>query len=105
MLLFGPGGGHLVLQAGRAAVIGALINTSSGFIPTAAVYVISCPVFGVFPELFPVYAASRSSASRFVAMGLVGDCAAEPGGWVHHMFPSGCRAQVEVICSWSPTYA
>jgi len=54
-----------------------------------AVYVIILPVFGVFSELFPVYARKPLFGYRFVAMASLVIVALSLVVWVHHMFPSG----------------
>jgi len=59
------------------------------FIPTPPSMLIILPVFGVFSELFPVYARKPLFGYRFVAMASLVIVALSLVVWVHHMFPSG----------------
>jgi cytochrome c oxidase subunit 1 len=54
-----------------------------------AVYVIILPVFGVFSELFPVYARKPLFGYKFVAAASLVIVGLSLVVWVHHMFPSG----------------
>ncbi len=54
-----------------------------------AVYVIILPVFGVFSELFPVYARKPLFGYPFVAGASLVIVGLSLIVWVHHMFPSG----------------
>ena len=54
-----------------------------------AVYVLVLPVFGIFSELFPVYARKPLFGYRFVAIASFGITFLSLIVWVHHMFYSG----------------
>lgn len=54
-----------------------------------AVYVIILPVFGIFSELFPVYARKPLFGYPFVAIASFVIVGLGLIVWVHHMFPSG----------------
>ena len=54
-----------------------------------AVYVLVLPVFGIFSELFPVYARKPLFGYRFVAIASFGITFLSLIVWVHHMFYTG----------------
>ena len=54
-----------------------------------AVYVMALPVFGIFSELFPVYARKPLFGYKVVAIASFGITALSLVVWVHHMFYSG----------------
>ena len=54
-----------------------------------AVYVLVLPVFGIFSELFPVYARKPLFGYRFVAIASFGITFLSMIVWAHHMFYTG----------------
>jgi cytochrome c oxidase subunit I len=54
-----------------------------------AVYVMVLPVFGIFSELFPVYARKPLFGYVYVALASFIIVGLGLVVWVHHMFPSG----------------
>jgi cytochrome c oxidase subunit 1 len=62
-----------------------------------AVYVIILPVFGVFSELFPVYARKPLFGYRFVAVSSFVITGLSAIVWVHHMFASGTPSWMRML--------
>ncbi|MFZ4677286.1 MAG: cytochrome c oxidase subunit I, partial [Nodosilinea sp.] len=62
-----------------------------------AVYVIILPVFGVFSELFPVYARKPLFGYKFVAVSSFVITGLSAIVWVHHMFASGTPGWMRML--------
>ena len=62
-----------------------------------AVYVIILPVFGVFSELFPVYARKPLFGYKFVAISSFVITGLSAIVWVHHMFASGTPSWMRML--------
>jgi len=62
-----------------------------------AVYVIILPVFGVFSELFPVYARKPLFGYKFVAVSSFVITGLSAVVWVHHMFASGTPGWMRML--------
>jgi cytochrome c oxidase subunit 1 len=85
------------LPALTAGAVMLLFDLMVGTSSHPAVYVIMLPIFGVFSELFPVYARKPLfgyhvvAISSFVITGLSGIV------WVHHMFASGTPGWMRML--------
>ncbi|MEM1368040.1 MAG: cytochrome c oxidase subunit I [Cyanobacteria bacterium P01_H01_bin.15] len=66
-----------------------------------AVYVIILPVFGIFSELFPVYARKPLFGYKFVAASSLMIVALSAVVWVHHMFASGTPGWMRMLFMFS----
>ena len=66
-----------------------------------AVYVLVLPVFGIFSELFPVYARKPLFGYRFVAIASFGITFLSLIVWVHQCSIRAHRCGC-AICSWPP---
>jgi cytochrome c oxidase subunit 1 len=62
-----------------------------------AVYVIILPVFGVFSEIFPVYARKPLFGYKFVAISSIIITILSAFVWVHHMFASGTPPWMRMV--------
>jgi len=62
-----------------------------------AVYVIMLPVFGVFSEIFPVYARKPLFGYKFVAISSIIITILSAFVWVHHMFASGTPPWMRMV--------
>ena len=62
-----------------------------------AVYVIILPVFGVFSEIFPVYARKPLFGYKFVAVSSIIITILSAFVWVHHMFASGTPPWMRMV--------
>ncbi|ACK71542.1 Cytochrome-c oxidase [Gloeothece citriformis PCC 7424] len=62
-----------------------------------AVYVIILPVFGIFSELFPVYARKPLFGYKVVAVSSLIITAVSCLVWVHHMYSSGTAAWMRLV--------
>lgn len=62
-----------------------------------AVYVIILPVFGIFSELFPVYARKPLFGYKVVAVSSLIITAVSGLVWVHHMYASGTPAWMRLV--------
>lgn len=62
-----------------------------------AVYVIILPVFGIFSELFPVYARKPLFGYKVVAVSSLIITAVSAFVWVHHMYASGTAAWMRLV--------
>ena len=59
-------------------------------------------MFGIFSELFPVYARKPLFGYRFVAIASFGITFLSLIVWAHHMFYTGTPNWMRHICSCSP---
>ncbi|NJK74584.1 MAG: cytochrome c oxidase subunit I [Richelia sp. CSU_2_1] len=66
-----------------------------------AVYVIILPIFGIFSELFPVYARKPLFGYKFVAVSSLIIVALSAVVWVHHMFTSGTAGWMRMVFMFS----
>lgn len=66
-----------------------------------AVYVIILPIFGVFSELFPVYARKPLFGYKVVAVSSLIITALSGIVWVHHMYASGTPGWMRMIFMFS----
>ncbi len=62
-----------------------------------AVYVIILPVFGIFSEIFPVYARKPLFGYKFVAISSIIITILSAFVWVHHMFASGTPPWMRMV--------
>lgn len=62
-----------------------------------AVYVMVLPVFGVFSEVFPVYARKPLFGYRVVAISSIVITVVSGMVWVHHMFASGTPGWMRIL--------
>jgi cytochrome c oxidase subunit I len=62
-----------------------------------AVYVIVLPVFGIFSELFPVYARKPLFGYKVVAVSSIIITGLSAIVWVHHMFASGTPGWMRIL--------
>ena len=66
-----------------------------------AVYVIILPIFGIFSELFPVYARKPLFGYKVVAISSLVIVALSGVVWVHHMFASGTPGWMRMLFMFS----
>lgn len=66
-----------------------------------AVYVIILPIFGIFSELFPVYARKPLFGYKVVAISSLIIVALSAVVWVHHMFASGTPGWMRMLFMFS----
>ncbi|MEM1254973.1 MAG: cytochrome c oxidase subunit I [Cyanobacteria bacterium P01_H01_bin.21] len=66
-----------------------------------AVYVIILPIFGIFSELFPVYARKPLFGYKVVAISSLVIVALSAVVWVHHMFASGTPGWMRMLFMFS----
>jgi cytochrome c oxidase subunit 1 len=66
-----------------------------------AVYVIILPIFGIFSELFPVYARKPLFGYKVVAISSLIIVALSAVVWVHHMFTSGTAGWMRMLFMFS----
>ncbi len=66
-----------------------------------AVYVIILPVFGIFSEVFPVYARKPLFGYKVVAVSSLIITALSAVVWVHHMFASGTPSWMRMLFMFS----
>ncbi len=66
-----------------------------------AVYVIILPIFGIFSEIFPVYARKPLFGYKFVAVSSLIIVALSAVVWVHHMFASGTAGWMRMLFMFS----
>ena len=66
-----------------------------------AVYVIILPIFGIFSELFPVYARKPLFGYHFVAISSTIITGLSGVVWVHHMFASGTPGWMRMLFMFS----
>ena len=66
-----------------------------------AVYVIILPIFGIFSELFPVYARKPIFGYKVVAISSLIIVALSAIVWVHHMFASGTPGWMRMLFMFS----
>ena len=66
-----------------------------------AVYVIILPIFGIFSEIFPVYARKPLFGYKVVAVSSLIITALSAVVWVHHMFASGTPGWMRVLFMFS----
>ncbi|BAZ06676.1 cytochrome c oxidase subunit I [Calothrix sp. NIES-3974] len=62
-----------------------------------AVYVIILPVFGIFSEIFPVYARKPLFGYKIVAISSLLIAAVSAIVWVHHMYASGTPGWMRIV--------
>lgn len=66
-----------------------------------AVYVIILPIFGIFSELFPVYARKPLFGYKVVAISSIVIVILSAVVWVHHMFASGTPGWMRMLFMFS----
>ncbi len=66
-----------------------------------AVYVMILPVFGIFSEIFPVYARKPLFGYKIVAISSLIITALSAVVWVHHMFVSGTPGWMRILFMFS----
>ncbi len=66
-----------------------------------AVYVIILPIFGIFSELFPVYARKPLFGYKIVAISSLLIVALSAVVWVHHMYASGTPGWMRMLFMFS----
>ncbi len=66
-----------------------------------AVYVIILPIFGIFSEIFPVYARKPLFGYKVVAISSLVIVALSAVVWVHHMFASGTPGWMRMLFMFS----
>ena len=66
-----------------------------------AVYVIILPIFGIFSEIFPVYARKPLFGYRVVAISSIVIVGLSAMVWVHHMFASGTPRWMRMLFMFS----
>ncbi len=66
-----------------------------------AVYVIILPIFGIFSEIFPVYARKPLFGYKVVAISSLVIVALSAMVWVHHMFASGTPGWMRMLFMFS----